>query len=418
MQAFAIITISLAVLLACGSQYRRYRIESLHHDFASLSTAKKLARLEQLASFGADGLTGIVAALCDDDQQVAVRAHEILRAAQKSWIVQSSDQATANQMSLVGAIREFDATLPAKGITLAQDLLQHTIQSSVDQSDAPTRQLYFAATATMQQISMGAEPRESSATPDDVRDQPLPVAHLAAGADWTDWPPRADDNQPIASAVAQANFQTARPIVYRKDAEPLPDGSLQTVPEHEVVLLRDVRDERTIDVAGPEPQEDVAEAEPQEDVAEAEPLETAPDQPTATQPDAGIVEKSPWQGAAVGTVIELLGSQEGDLRVQAAAELARRGFNDQQVSIAAKIVGDDANAKLALIHSLADASAVDPRPWLIMLLRDQTREVKLRAISALATMKDPWVTQELRLRLVEEPDQTVAFRIRRILNLR
>jgi hypothetical protein len=54
----------------------------------------------------------------------------------------------------------------------------------------------------------------------------------------------------------------------------------------------------------------------------------------------------------------------------------------------------------------------------LMLLEDQSREVRLRVVSILVTMDDPDITQRLRLHLVDERDPTVAFRIRRNLDIR
>jgi hypothetical protein len=71
-----------------------------------------------------------------------------------------------------------------------------------------------------------------------------------------------------------------------------------------------------------------------------------------------------------------------------------------------------------LIDAIARSQSIDPRPWLLMMLEDESRDVKLRVVSVLATMNDPGVSQRLRMHLIDEHDPTVAARIRRVLNLR
>jgi hypothetical protein len=73
---------------------------------------------------------------------------------------------------------------------------------------------------------------------------------------------------------------------------------------------------------------------------------------------------------------------------------------------------------MQLVDAISRSSAIDPRPWLLMMLDDESRDVKLRVISVLATMNDPGVSQRLKMHLVDERDPTVAARIRRVLDLR
>jgi hypothetical protein len=173
---------------------------------------------------------------------------------------------------------------------------------------------------------------------------------------------------------------------------------LQTVPDGQAVVLREVSQDRTRTVTGQRDQ-------------------TSHDPPKTIQTVAHVIE-SPWQNADVATVVQSLAHSDQALQDQAKTELARRGLNASEISMASRIATGSTQAKIDLVASISESTQMDPRPWLLLLLEDHNREVRLRAVSALAALKEPWVQQQLKQRMVNEKDQTVAFRIRRVLNLR
>ncbi len=72
--------------------------------------------------------------------------------------------------------------------------------------------------------------------------------------------------------------------------------------------------------------------------------------------------------------------------------------------------------RLGLLESIAHRQDIDPRPWLLWLAEDSSREVRLRAVSALGTMNDAAVTKALRDRIPREHDATIAAKLNRILS--
>ena len=409
---FLLTTVLLATFLVLGQQYAKFRLFQLTADFAALPSAEKQERLQQLTAWGDKAIPTITTALTDKDDRIADRAHQLLRSMQRDWTVLEAEESIRNHKVLVAAIVANESALSAKRRELAVELLQAASQFSVDQQDDQMRQLYFAATAAIDKLtSVWEVDAESSEIANfnniDVRKRPLPVDHLSRGVDWTDWPPRenlspGEERSPqedlppreVRSPNVQAGIQVAQPQIHQTKSP------LKAVPDDEVVLLRDVHRSRT----------HRAEAVTS-DAAVYHP-------PTTIQPVAHVIE-TPWQDASVATIIRTLVKSDQQLQDQAKTELTRRGYSDVEISIGMQIATDNRQSKIALIESLSgSAYDIDVRPWLMMLLDDHDREVRLRAISALADMKDPWVGQQLRLRMADEKDQTVAFRIRRVLNLR
>jgi HEAT repeat protein len=73
---------------------------------------------------------------------------------------------------------------------------------------------------------------------------------------------------------------------------------------------------------------------------------------------------------------------------------------------------------MELIDALNGTGIIDPRPWLLLLLQDESRDVRLHTISILGSMDDPAIARRLQSHLADERDPTVAARIRRVLDLR
>jgi hypothetical protein len=130
-----------------------------------------------------------------------------------------------------------------------------------------------------------------------------------------------------------------------------------------------------VDVPSPEEQEELAE--------ELRPLDTR-------ELLAQLQEADPYRTAVIQDV------------------LSERGITAEELAIAAKIFSTDSVERLTLIDDLKMLPARTARRWLRELLVDKDAEVRLKALTALATTNDPELRTIARDVAVRDTDRRVA----------
>lgn len=414
-----LVAICLAATVLIGNQSRRWLVHRLTHDFHALSGQDKQARLIQIADLDALAIEPLVSAFADDDINVARTAYDLLTQAQNSWTVLEPDEQERRHASMVQSLTSIAVHLPDDRTGWGTSLLQKTILMTVEARDPQSQALYRSATHAIEMLSLSDRSGPSILSPEPldplapkrlaIRAKPLPLSLSAlesggptiAEAGTAAALPR--DGQPLANAAspdsiasqagdAPQSHPTARqePSVYRSSST-----RLQAVDPNETIELRAV-------------------GQPSETSYQTNDVQEASDE---IQSVTHLVD-SPMETFDDKSVMHWLGSPHQALREKARLELINRGFDDTQLNIATQIASGDVQTRMALIDAIARSNSIDPRPWLLMMLSDTSRDVKLRAISVLATMKDADVDGRLKMHLVEERDPTVAFRIRRVLDLR
>jgi len=400
-----LIVVAFSITIAIASQSRRWLVQRLTHDFATLSSTDKQHRLAQLAKLGLPALEALVDALADADVNVARGAYELLRSQQNEWATLERHQRIGHHRALVAAMHRINASLADDRTLWTTSLLRQSIAIAIDRRDEAESQLYAAATAMLGEMSLSSR-SGASVLVDDERDdreprrlsvqgQPLPVMPAGELDHWTQWPP-ATEASPRLSPTSDENDSLPAPTIYRSAAsmvQPLQDSKPVVLQDVNATLIR-------------------SEAAPVQEAAFTTKLETA-----EVRPASHLVD-SPLETYDTKSVIYWLGSSQESLREVAVKELDRRGLSSQEIGLATQIAAGDVQTRLQLVDAITRDDSIDPRPWLLLLLRDPSRDVKLRTISVLATIKDPAVERELRSHIIDEPDPTVAFRIRRLLNLR
>ena len=89
-------------------------------------------------------------------------------------------------------------------------------------------------------------------------------------------------------------------------------------------------------------------------------------------------------------------NSQSDARADAAeAELIGRGFNATQLDLARKLFDPNPEVRKKLVQELPGLQDVDTVPWLLELCRDAESEVRLEAITILATSSDPAVLDQI-----------------------
>lgn len=76
-------------------------------------------------------------------------------------------------------------------------------------------------------------------------------------------------------------------------------------------------------------------------------------------------------------------------------ELKRRGFDPLRLSIARRVYHPDYHVRLQLIRDLPGIPGIDATDWLIALASDEREEVRLAAITLLATLNNPSVLAQV-----------------------
>ena len=84
-----------------------------------------------------------------------------------------------------------------------------------------------------------------------------------------------------------------------------------------------------------------------------------------------------------------LRSDDADERAQARSELRRRGFGEVDLELARQLFSPDAEARKQLARTVPRLESVDASRWLMWLVLDPDPEVRMAAITTLATTGDP-----------------------------
>jgi len=84
-----------------------------------------------------------------------------------------------------------------------------------------------------------------------------------------------------------------------------------------------------------------------------------------------------------------LRADDGDQRADARRELVRRGFSEVDLELARQLFSSDAEARKQLARAVPRLSSVDAAQWLMWLALDPQPDVRLAAMTTLATTGDP-----------------------------
>jgi len=84
-----------------------------------------------------------------------------------------------------------------------------------------------------------------------------------------------------------------------------------------------------------------------------------------------------------------LRTDDGDQRADARRELVRRGFSEVDLELARQLFSPDAETRKQLARAVLRLSSVDAAQWLMWLALDPQPDVRLAAVTTLATTGDP-----------------------------
>lgn len=110
---------------------------------------------------------------------------------------------------------------------------------------------------------------------------------------------------------------------------------------------------------------------------------------------------------AAKDVRDLIGLLRGAEAQAARSELQRRGFGPVELALAEKMIDPDPHARKQLARLLPQMTSIEPHRWLLWLCRDEDAEVRLTAVSLLATCGNPAVLAEVERLAAADADARV-----------
>jgi hypothetical protein len=120
---------------------------------------------------------------------------------------------------------------------------------------------------------------------------------------------------------------------------------------------------------------------------------------------------------AEADALQLIKQLQDDSEIKTAdaeAELIRRGFSRAQLKLACRLFDPNPAKRKELVQQLPDMQNVNALPWLLWLCHDPDAEVRLAAITMLATSLDPTVLDQLQQIVQSDPDAAVRRLAERI----
>ncbi len=113
-----------------------------------------------------------------------------------------------------------------------------------------------------------------------------------------------------------------------------------------------------------------------------------------------------------------LHSGDLELRARAEEELERQGFEALQLELARQLTDPDPRVRRELAESLPAMPGIDAHVWLVWLSRDEHAEVRLAAMTVMATTADPNVLRRIEQMARTDADPRVQRQGERLLGLR
>ena len=139
-------------------------------------------------------------------------------------------------------------------------------------------------------------------------------------------------------------------------------------------------------------------ASPQQTTQTATPMPTtngAADNVGHDLPEEVVRTRAMFRSLSLRDLIWSLRDQNPVVAEAAAEELRARRLSEEEVEIARQLTSPNAQARRRLVDDLPTIRGIAPRPWLFLLAEDEDSNVRLAALSLLATAADPPTQQRV-----------------------
>jgi hypothetical protein len=344
----------------------RILAERIERELDELPPADVNTRLRQLAAFGEDGIPSLARAMRHPRREVAEGARGVLSEELDRWQLIAPAEASRRLATLARELARDIEQAPPEFRAGASDLATRILLWPVDARAVDQAQLV----ADCEQVLLAAElPRE--------RESPRMVQQ--AGAAFVPRWPSAENNDPPLSPLDQA-------LAIPGGDLPVEMTSVPTLPPAE-------RAQPQVLPPGEDPQ--------------LAPIVEHGEEPRRFFPDASAPRASNDAPSPTLTSIYQLVSSVAEERDAAEAALRSQGFGEAHLAVARRFADPRPAVRRQLAEHLAHQTVVDARPWLLRLLGDEDRDVRLTTAKILSTSSDPQMLHKLREQLLGESDPDV-----------
>jgi hypothetical protein len=362
------------------SQSRQWLLHRWVSGFAELPVGEQIERLLQIDSLGDVATETLTRRIAAADDRVAATAYELVREHQSSWSARDDDSLARAHARMLSGLAAIIDDLPPNRIAWVTQLLNQTIIECVDQRGRQMTETYASASALSSRL--GGDNSVAVTT------------HTIANRDAD-----AESFSPPSLVPLPVRMQQLD-----ADSDLYSDAAIAISTEPPAILARGAHSGEPMMVVTTGPEQAVH--------------RVATEAPAQLPEPTRMLTSNSLQTFDTKSVIGLLASKQAAMRDQAVEELVRRGLSNEEIRVANQLAAPQIEVRLGLLESIVRRTDLDPRPWLLWLAEDPNREVRLRAVSALAAMNDQAVTQTLRKRLAIEADPAVIAQIRQVVDTR
>jgi hypothetical protein len=394
-----------AVLIVAQTQSRRWLLERWVTGLAELSVPEQIERLLQIDALGDIAIETVARRIAAKDDPVAATAFQLLQDHLNDWSSRDNVSMAKAHQNMIDGLEAVAADLSGERARWAAQLLQQSLVECVESDVLELNDAYQAATRVLAKLGSSSPGAASTATSiaGSTPPPPLPLTNQTAAR------PRLVPLSPRLQSV-----DDAIPIT------PTTNELAATQPESVSESVIEVINAAPSLAIATEPR--ITAVASDTSLQDIQPLAVSAHRANNEEIRDSITPVRRLTNSSLETfdtksIINLLGHKQAEVRDHAVEELVRRGLSNEEIRIANQLASPVIEVRMGLLDSVVHRTDIDPRPWLLWLAEDSHREIRLRAITTLATMKDTAVNQALQKRLAHEHDSTVIAHLRRAIDL-
>ncbi len=397
----------LAIVLSpvAGRWHRAWLIRQLAARVSQTADAQVEVPIRQLARLGLPAIDPLVATAASERAAQAYAAHEVVSDLLTTWEIEADTAAATNDFgirlgTLARALARVVDRLSPTGKHWAEGLALRILLHA--EHVAPNRSAEVLADC--QSILASVPPRGP-------RLRNLPRAAQPAGLAESPPPltkPQTDLRQFAATGELAERLLIAKPLPRLAELpaatdasqtrSPLPTGT----PSHAQPNRSDWSPEWGFGQRF-NPSETIS--QPIESLTNRATTPRLLDVPT---PDEMQRHRQQLRPLPLRKLIAMLGTAHDFEAAMVFAVIEERGLSKAEVALATLLVSSEPSRRLQLLEELTQLPAASARRWLRWLLDDTEGEVRLRALTMMATTGDPRLFDLARQRAVEDADPRVV----------